>query len=177
VRILHFVSKGTIEEQMLGVIKFKKSVFAGVLDGGENDVFLGGSRLKKFMETVEHVTEVMPEAMPAEEPEAKAGAETAPADEEAIAPPAPAAPDWSTLITQGAALLGQFAETLAQPPQARTGKAKAKDRNKEASPFAELIETDPKSGRTTLKLPVPEPETLKAIAGALSNLAAALGKR
>ena len=37
--------QGTIEEGMLSVLQFKKSLFAGVLDGGERSVFLGGSRL------------------------------------------------------------------------------------------------------------------------------------
>src|SRR5204862_5341124 len=53
----------SIEEGMLGVLKFKKSLFAGVLDGGEKDVFLGGSRLNKFMETVEAATAAIPEEM------------------------------------------------------------------------------------------------------------------
>jgi SNF2 family DNA or RNA helicase len=44
VRVVNFVAQGTIEEGMLGVLKFKKSLFAGVLDGGEKEVFLGGSR-------------------------------------------------------------------------------------------------------------------------------------
>ena len=57
VRVVNFVAQGTIEEGMLGVLKFKKSLFAGVLDGGQKEVFLGGSRLKKFMETVEQTTE------------------------------------------------------------------------------------------------------------------------
>src|SRR5262249_28741560 len=63
VRVVNFVAKGTIEEGMLEVRKFKKSLFAGVLDGGEKDVFLGGSRLNKFMETVEAATAAIPEAM------------------------------------------------------------------------------------------------------------------
>ena len=53
VRVVNFVAQGTIEEGMLSVLKFKKSLFAGVLDGGEKEVFLGGSRLTRFMETVE----------------------------------------------------------------------------------------------------------------------------
>src|SRR5439155_12844167 len=56
VTVVNFVAKGTIEEGMLGVLSFKKSLFAGVLDGGEKEVFLGGSRLTKFMETVEKVS-------------------------------------------------------------------------------------------------------------------------
>ena len=47
---------------MLGVLKFKKSLFAGVLDGGDKEVFLGGSRLTKFMETVEKTTSSIPAA-------------------------------------------------------------------------------------------------------------------
>ena len=56
VRVVNFVAQGTIEEGMLSVLKFKKSLFAGVLDGGDKDVFMGGSRLTKFMETVEAAT-------------------------------------------------------------------------------------------------------------------------
>src|SRR5947209_1205730 len=63
VRVVHFISQGTIEEGMQQVLKFKKSLFAGVLDGGEKDVFLGGSRLNKFMEQVEAATAAIPESM------------------------------------------------------------------------------------------------------------------
>ena len=35
VQVVNFVAKGTIEEGMLRVLAFKKSLFAGVLDGGE----------------------------------------------------------------------------------------------------------------------------------------------
>src|SRR5207244_3018098 len=60
VRVVNFVAQGTIEEGMLSVLKFKRSLFAGVLDGGEKDVFLGGSRLNKFMESVEKATAAIP---------------------------------------------------------------------------------------------------------------------
>ncbi len=63
VRVVNFVAKGTIEEGMLGVLKFKQSLFSGVLDGGEKEVFLGGSRLTKFMETVEKTTSAIPETI------------------------------------------------------------------------------------------------------------------
>lgn len=41
---------------MLSILAFKKSLFAGVLDGGPSEVLLGGSRLKRFMESVDAVT-------------------------------------------------------------------------------------------------------------------------
>ena len=61
VQVINFVAEGTIEEGMLSVLKFKTSLFAGVLDGGERDVFLGGSRLTRFMETVEKTTAAISE--------------------------------------------------------------------------------------------------------------------
>ncbi|MBL8797963.1 MAG: DEAD/DEAH box helicase [Planctomycetia bacterium] len=63
VRVVNFVAKGTIEEGMLSVLKFKKSLFGGVLDGGEKEVFLGGSRLNKFMEQVEAASDAITDTM------------------------------------------------------------------------------------------------------------------
>jgi hypothetical protein len=70
VRIVNFVSKGTIEEGMLSVLAFKRSLSAGVLDGGSGEISLGGSRLTRFMKDVENVTGHMGEGeavTPAEE--------------------------------------------------------------------------------------------------------------
>jgi hypothetical protein len=50
VHVFHFVASGAIEQGMLDLLKFKKSLFAGVLDGGQDEVFMGGTRLKPFME-------------------------------------------------------------------------------------------------------------------------------
>jgi len=57
VNIINFISKGTIEENLLGLLSFKKSVFAGVLDNGENIVFMGEGKLKQFMNSVAKVVE------------------------------------------------------------------------------------------------------------------------
>ena len=53
VQVVNLVAENSIEQQMLDVLAFKASLFAGVLDGGESEIFLGGSRLNKFMESVE----------------------------------------------------------------------------------------------------------------------------
>ena len=45
VQVLSFVAKGTIAEGMLSVLGFKRSLFAGILEGGESEVFLGGRAL------------------------------------------------------------------------------------------------------------------------------------
>src|ERR1700722_4235223 len=66
VRVINFVAKGTIEEGMLSVLAFKRSLSAGILDGGTGEIALGGSRLNRFMKDVENVTGRMGEgeAMP-----------------------------------------------------------------------------------------------------------------
>lgn len=50
VQILNLVSKGTIEEGMIGKLKFKTSMFEGVLDGGEDTVFVSEDKFKRFMD-------------------------------------------------------------------------------------------------------------------------------
>src|SRR3984957_16965951 len=64
VRIINFVAKGTIEEGMLSVLAFKRSLSAGILDGGSGEISLGGSRLNRFMKEVENVTGRMGESDP-----------------------------------------------------------------------------------------------------------------
>ena len=65
-RVLHLVAQGTIEEGMLSLLGFKSAMFSGVLDGGKDEIFLGGTRLKRFMESVETATTAISEPMPRE---------------------------------------------------------------------------------------------------------------
>jgi superfamily II DNA or RNA helicase len=189
VRVVNFVAKGTIEEGMLSVLEFKKSLFTGVLDGGAKDVFLGGSRLNKFMETVEKATAAIPEAM-LEVPEEPRGFEgdgapevdrtrrgRKPARQEAQAEvpesetgptesasqPAPAADPWTGLLQVGMALLQQFA---ANPP---TGAGSG-------GPATSLLSRDERTGETYLKLPVPKPEVLDQALRAVGALLDSLRK-
>jgi hypothetical protein len=168
VRVVNFVSQGTIEEGMLGVLKFKKSLFAGVLDSGEKEVFLGGSRLNKFMETVESATSAIPEALIEDADEAlrvppdEAGPSDrrrAPreveseAEEEAAPSPAvqPASDAWTSLFQAGMALLQQLAGETGVAPVSGSGNGPAP---------RSLVQRDDRTGETYLKLPVPPPEVL-----------------
>jgi superfamily II DNA or RNA helicase len=175
VSVVNFVAQGTIEEGMLGVLKFKKSLFAGVLDGGEKEVFLGGSRLTKFMETVESATGAIPQAMledaeeavaapPDEKPRRKgepALAETDGEEEQptkAVIPTAPAADPWTGLLQSGMAILQQLA-TARQPAGATN-----------AGAASSLIQRDEKTGETYIKMPVPPPEVLDQVMTAFGAL-------
>ena len=62
VQVVNFIGQGSIEKGMLSALAFEKSLFAGVLDGGESEVFLQRTRLSKFMESVEQVAGAMGEA-------------------------------------------------------------------------------------------------------------------
>lgn len=56
VSVINMVSESTIEHRMLNVLKFKSGMAAGVLDGGEDAIFMGESSFRKFMRTVEDLT-------------------------------------------------------------------------------------------------------------------------
>lgn len=150
VQVFNFVAQGAIEEGMLGLLAFKKSLFSGVLDGGAGEVFLGGTRLSRFMQSVDEVTarmgetDVQPE--PAPEPPVEPVQEPAPAK-------APADP-WAPLLQAGL----QFIEQL--------GEAES------TSPY---IQTDTHTGQRRLVLPLPEPDTVRRLTEGLSELLKRLG--
>ncbi len=157
VRIVNFVAKGTIEEGMLSVLAFKRSLSAGILDGGSGEISLGGSRLNRFMKDVESVTGSMGEGV-AVTPVEEAGTMAEAAAEVPVE--VPVADPWQALMQVGV----QFAAALAS----------ANDPHAAAHPW---IERDPATGTRNLKIPLPPPETAKQIADALVALAAGLRGR
>ncbi len=56
VQVVNLVSIGTIEHKMLDVLAFKSGLAEGILDDGEDSIFMGDSKFKKFMESVEVLT-------------------------------------------------------------------------------------------------------------------------
>ncbi len=55
VSVINMVASGTIEHNMLKVIGFKKSMAEGILDNGDDTIFMGDDKFKKFMESVENM--------------------------------------------------------------------------------------------------------------------------
>lgn len=166
VQVLSFVAKGTIEEGMLSVLGFKRSLFAGVLDGGASEVFLGGSRLKRFMDSVEQVTTAIPAPI-VEEPPPTEGEEAAAGDGEASGSVTvrPAAVDpWTGLLQAGLDLLGRLAAPAGGP--GKPGPATA------SLPFERV--RDERTGQNYLKVRIPEPEVVDRVADALQALLASL---
>ncbi|MGE4073987.1 MAG: DEAD/DEAH box helicase, partial [Reyranella sp.] len=180
VRIVNFVAKGTIEEGMLSVLAFKRSLSAGILDGGGSEISLGGSRLNRFMKEVESVTGQMGESEAVTPDEEIAGAGSVPSTDGALgadgasapasvdldgapassrangAPPkdSGSADPWAALVQIGAQVITAFASS---------GRTDA--------PAHPWIERDPVTGGQSLKVPLPPPEIARQLADALSVLA------
>jgi len=168
VRVVHFIAKNTIEEGMLSLLAFKKSMFLGVLDGGKDEVFLGGTRLKRFMESVEQASEAIP--TPAtQDSQTPVGPDAAPSpaaatkrdQPETTAATASSQQLMADLVRVGAAFLDQLGKTLQQPGPART---EAGDRTSAGS----LVHTDRATGQSYLKIPLPPQDTLQKIADMLA---------
>jgi superfamily II DNA or RNA helicase len=184
VQIVNFVAKGTIEEGMLSVLAFKRSLSAGILDGGQSEISLGGSRLSRFMKEIENVTGHMGEGeamVPAEEAASVASApaelplEAAVASESAVAgdiasaadadapegaapvPQEPGVDPWGVLLQAGAQLMSALSAA---------GDAEAK-----SHPW---LERDPATGACSLRLPLPPPQAARRLADALSAIADSL---
>ncbi|WP_449369954.1 DEAD/DEAH box helicase, partial [Thiomonas sp.] len=169
VQIVNFVAKGTIEEGMLSVLAFKRSLSAGILDGGLGEISLGGSRLNRFMKEVENVTghagesaamtptEELDGAMPLAESSPVQNVQTQGHDIAGATEPQVPQPDgadaWRALVQAGASLVAAL-QSAADPAVA----------------MHPWIERDPVSGKRSLKLPLPPPEVLRQLANTVAAL-------
>ena len=57
IQVINLVTPYSIEEEMLGKLRFKTSMFEGVLDDGEDSVFITDDKFGKMMETVSGMVE------------------------------------------------------------------------------------------------------------------------
>jgi len=189
VQVINFVGQGSIEEGMLSLLAFKKSLFAGVLDGGEREVFLQGTRLSQFMKSVEQVAGAMGEADadPASEPPVAPDAGTKPSNavepsqagdgvgvseesaamvepSRATAPLADGQPLRVESADPWAAILEAGAALLQGLATSRTTGGANGDANAGAAPLT--IERDPVTGQASVRLPLPDAAVLQRLAKA-----------
>lgn len=57
IQVINLVTPDSIEQGMLGKLRFKTSMFEGVLDDGEDSVFITDDKFSKMMETVSGMVE------------------------------------------------------------------------------------------------------------------------
>lgn len=184
VSVINFIAQGTIEHQMLNKLTFKANVAAGVLDDGEDLIFMGSERFKEFMEQVERITGQV------EGPASNAGIVTADQDREEAIPGAGAlgedAFEEPSLeeIEENESVLSPDAALLDDPQSDKLGKKQAKgtisadksqdvgellqkgvsffsaltqtlsDERKTQELVQSIVKKDEKSGQTYLHIPV-----------------------
>jgi superfamily II DNA/RNA helicase len=176
VQVINIVAKGTIEEQMIGKLRFKTAMFEGVLDNGEDTIFLGNET--KFTAMMDTLGEVLDENTPAESPEIEhteadepepLKEEAKPADtkadnketsnsgltEKADTPKVPRQPQ--ELVAQGISFLSGLAQTL-QSPEATQQLVDT------------LVETNAETGESHLCIPVPDKQTVQTLLNFVGKL-------
>jgi len=169
VQVINLVSAGTIEHRMLDVLKFKNSMAKGVLDDGEDAIFLSDTKFSNFMGKIEDLTggeaqtdtykesmdEIKKEAAEQNNLEpAHQTSDTFPEDDDVKnAPKTPNndstsaatntqnidAPD--AILQNGMAFLQGFMKTLQSPEKTK-------------NLVKSITEKDEKTGKTYLKIPV-----------------------
>jgi superfamily II DNA/RNA helicase/predicted nucleic acid-binding Zn finger protein len=173
VQVINLVSRGTIEEDMLGKLRFKTAMFEGVLDNGEDTIFLGNeSKFTAMMDTLgealdDEKTEgsvtgqistddISDEPEPVKEPEPiqkeEPVKEDEPVQEEPESPRSP-----KELVAQGISFLSGLAATLKSPEAT-------------AQLVETLVETDAETGKTSLRIPVPDKQTVRNLLDIVGKL-------
>ena len=82
IQVINLVAPHSIEEGMLGKLRFKTSMFKGVLDDGEDSVFISDDKFTKMMETVSGIVKEVEETSSDAEHIVESSASTISIDEE-----------------------------------------------------------------------------------------------
>lgn len=155
VQVFNFVAEASIEQNLLGLLAFKQSLASGVLDGGQKEIHLGGTRLASFMERVERATDnagapQIVHTEPSDVSPARAARENA---ADAAATSNTHDNPWVPLISLGQQLLDQ----LAQADGANGARSS-------------IIHEDPETGETYVRLPVTSREHVIRLADVLRDM-------
>ena len=150
---------------MLGKLRFKTSMFEGVLDDGEDSVFITDDKFSKMMETVSGMVEEDEETEKVKKVketdtinDSEGQAEKTKAEESfaTINPKDLETNQPKDLVAQGVSFLSSLAETLKSPEAT-------------AQLVDSIVEKDEETGETSIKIPVESKETV-------SNLLNLIGK-
>ncbi|HZX48182.1 MAG TPA: hypothetical protein VFF47_03065, partial [Nitrospirota bacterium] len=180
VNIINFISKGTIEENLLGLLSFKKSVFAGVLDNGENIVFMGEGKLKQFMNSVAKVVEPTEQSQEPLSVETPVSTQPTEGDENppispflkggpSDSPPLEKGgdggfePDLNDLFKTGISFLEKMSQAISEG-------------NSLQPVISSIIEIDKDTGKSFLKIPVPDEDTISKALSTFGKLLQGLKK-
>jgi hypothetical protein len=199
VSIINLVSSGTIEHRMLDVLKFKGAMAEGVLDGGEDTIFLGDDKFKQFMNSIENLTETPTETETVidtpEEHESEVPVAEVPQEILVDKPDTAAtflgdddvAPKEQTVVQKTQESESQMVSTnnITSPQELLQngfnffGQLAQTLSNPEATKnlVNSIVQKDEKTGQTYLKIPVESQDVVQNALSVLGNLFASFGKK
>ena len=172
IQVINLISADTIEERMLSTLNFKSGLFAGVLDGGDDQITIDDAKLTKVTTALAEVLDESEEhgsgdnrpasnAEQTEQPEQTEQTEQieqlehSEPSEPTKPKAAPAA--GNEFVDAATAFMGSLAKTLSTP-----GAVEALVDN--------VVKTDPETGRTVLQIPVDSRDTVMTIFSALGKM-------
>ncbi len=161
VRIINLVSKGSIEERILRLLRFKSSLFAGILDNGADEIFMGEDTFKRFMSSVEEVAGAAQTPVPRTDVEERdmAGTDTGPARAQG-----PVARDAGRAAS-GADALSNLVSSLS---------AVLADEQAIAELMSRFVTTE--QGQAYLKVPIADQKVIVQAVSAITTLLGIIGK-
>lgn len=155
IHVINMVAAGTIEERMLSTLNFKSNLFAGILDGGDDQITLDDNKLNRIAESI---SEIIPENAPAQ---GAMVAEDEPEDNRPEASgtetPHKETSQANELMAKAADFISCLADTL-RSPEATAGLIDS------------LVHTDPETGRTEVRIPVENRNAVADIVGAFAKI-------
>ena len=187
IQVINLVAPSSIEERMLSTLNFKTSLFEGILDNGEDSIFLDDSKLDKIMENIASVVTESPNeekkesgdiidpedrekpaSLPEKDEKPAENIQADTFDEESLSQTeytrASETPEADRLISQGVSFFNGLVQTL-KSPEATRRLAKS------------LIEENKETGKTTLRIPVPDKESVINFLTLAGSILAHIGEK
>lgn len=185
IQVINLVSADSFEEQMIGRLKFKSSLFEGALDGGEDTIFANDDKFKGIMSLVADYVEedtssgVLPcTSMEAPEETEAPRKDLTPSTQTSLFPEVSGESDLSDhsdlsdkpsssptdLINQGTTFLSNLVQTLSSPEQTK-------------QLLDTLVHEDPATGLTSVRIPVPDRQTVQNLFSLLGQFLASGNKK
>lgn len=182
IQVINLVASQSIEERMLSTLNFKSSLFEGILDNGEDSIFLEDSKLDKIMDSIKTITETAEDTEDTDksrqdstislldneekkedaeevQPETGIQQKTDSNDEGNGAEQSTnsSTEDPQQLLQQGFSFLDGLARTLRSPEATRK--------------FVDsIVEEDKETGETSLRIPIPNKESVANILEVMGKL-------
>lgn len=161
IQVLNMISQDSFEERMLATLEVKASLFEGILDNGDDTVVLDDSRMNNILKAVadyvgegtdspDNLSAVMPVGPEDTDNEMANVPEESPAAEDRET-------DCSELLKRGSDLLSDLSAVLKSP-------------EKTAELLDAIVHTDAETGKSELRIPVPDKDAVATILSSLLGL-------